>query len=110
MRSRKLCGHDQTKRAVSICTVPDSLLKGITNEKLVRSLREVNPKARIIAPAEVLGEAPRLIEAGASYVCMGRLLEGRDLLEALRASEEGLIEEKRSQLVRALAERREVLP
>jgi Kef-type K+ transport system membrane component KefB len=95
---------------VLICTVPDSLLKGITNEKLVRSLREVNPKARIIAPAEVLGEAPRLIEAGASYVCMGRLLEGRDLLEALRASEEGLIEEKRSQLVRSLADRREVLP
>lgn len=95
---------------VLICTVPDSLLKGITNEKLVRSLREVNPKARIIAPAEVLGEAPRLIEAGASYVCMGRLLEGRDLLEALRASEEGLIEEKRSQLFQSLAERREVLP
>jgi Kef-type K+ transport system membrane component KefB/voltage-gated potassium channel Kch len=93
-----------------ICTVPDSLLKGITNEKLVRSLRELNPKARIIAPAEVLGEAPRLIEAGASYVCMGRLLEGRDLLEALHASEEGLIEEKRSQLVQALTERREVLP
>jgi Kef-type K+ transport system membrane component KefB len=95
---------------VLICTVPDSLLKGITNEKLVRSLREVNPKARIIAPAEVLGEAPRLIEAGASYVCMGRLLEGRDLLEALRAAEKGFIEEKRSQLIESLAQRHEVLP
>ena len=93
-----------------ICTVPDSLLKGITNEKLVRSLREVNPKARIIAPAEVLGEAPLLIEAGASYVCMGRLLEGHDLLEALRAAEKGFIEEKRSQLIESLAQRHEVLP
>jgi hypothetical protein len=90
--------------------VPNSLLKGITNEKLVRSLREVNPKARIIAPAEVLGEAPLLIKAGASYVCMGRLLEGRDLLEALRAAEKGFIEEKRSQLIESLAQRHEVLP
>ena len=95
---------------VLICTVPDSLLKGINNEKLVRSLREVNPRARIIAPAEVLGEAPLLIEAGASYVCMGRLLEGRDLLEALRAAEKGFIEEKRSQLIESLAQRHEVLP
>lgn len=95
---------------VLICTVPDSLLKGINNKKLVRSLREVNPRARIIAPAEVLGEAPLLIEAGASYVCMGRLLEGRDLLEALRAAEKGFIEEKRSQLIESLAQRHEVLP
>ena len=56
------------------------------------------------------GEAPLLIEAGASYVCMGRLLEGRDLLEALRAAEKGFIEEKRSQLIKSLAQRHEVLP
>jgi hypothetical protein len=93
-----------------VCTVPDSLLKGITNEKLVRSLRQVNPTARIIAPAEVLADARQLIDAGASYVCVGRILEGRELLEALKASDEGLIDEKRERLLRSLAERREVLP
>ncbi len=98
------------KAEILVCTVPDSLLKGITNEKLVRSLREVNPGARIIAPAEVLSEAPRLIAAGASYVCMGRLLEGRELLEALRAAEEGLLDDKRERLMSVLGERREVLP
>jgi Kef-type K+ transport system membrane component KefB len=95
---------------VLVCTVPDSLLKGITNEKLVRSLRQVNPTARIIAPAEVLADARQLIDAGASYVCVGRILEGRELLEALKASDEGLIDEKRERLLQSLAERREVLP
>lgn len=95
---------------VLVCTVPDSLLKGITNEKLVRSLREVNPTARIIAPAEVLELAPRLIAAGASYVCLGRLLEAHDLMEALKAEDEGLLEDKRERLQARLSKRREVLP
>lgn len=93
-----------------VCTVPDSLLKGITNEKLVQSLRQLNPKARIIAPAEVLSDVQRLLNAGASYVCVGRVLEGRELLTALQASEEGLIDDMRQRLLESLAERREVLP
>jgi hypothetical protein len=43
-------------------------------------------------------------------VCVGRILEGRELLEALKASDEGLIDEKRERLLQSLAERREVLP
>ena len=42
---------------VLICTVPDSVLKGITNERLVRLLRGLNPKAKIIATAEFLAQA-----------------------------------------------------
>jgi len=95
---------------VLVCSVPDSLLKGITNERLVRSLRELNPTARIIAPAEVLESARHLVEAGASYVCLGRLHEGQDLLAALRAAEEGLLDDMREQLLIRLKERREVLP
>ena len=36
--------------------VPDSLLKGITNERLVRLLRGLNPEAKIIATADVLAQ------------------------------------------------------
>ena len=35
---------------VFICTVPDSILKGTTNERLVRMLRSLNPKARSSQP------------------------------------------------------------
>jgi voltage-gated potassium channel Kch len=93
-----------------VCSVPDSLLKGITNERLVRSLRELNPKAKIIAPAEVLANVGELVDAGASYVCLGRLHEGRDLMEAVRAADEGLIDDKREELLARLRDRREVLP
>ncbi len=97
------------KADVLICTVPDSVLKGITNERLVRLLRGLNPKARIIATAEVLGQVEVLLEAGADYVSVARLREADDLLEAVRAATEGLLGQKRTVLRKALADRREVL-
>ena len=94
---------------VLICTVPDSVLKGITNERLVRLLRGLNPKAKIIATAEVLAQADLLLEAGADYVSIARLREADDLLEAVRAATEGLLGQKRATLQRVLAGRAEVL-
>jgi voltage-gated potassium channel Kch len=94
---------------VLICTVPDSVLKGTTNERLVRMLRGLNPKAKIIATTEVLAQADTLLAAGANYVSIARLHEATDLLEAVRAATEGLLGEKRSTLQRTLRGRREVL-
>ena len=94
---------------VLICTVPDSVLKGTTNERLVRLLRGLNPTAQIIATAEVLSQAGVLLEAGANYVSIARLREADDLLAAVRAATEGLLEEKRGHLQRLLSDREEVL-
>ena len=41
---------------IVISSVPDSLLKGTSNERLVRHVRAVNPTAKIIATAEVLAQ------------------------------------------------------
>ena len=35
-----------TSAQILICTVPDALLKGTTNARLVRHLRELNPEAK----------------------------------------------------------------
>lgn len=94
---------------VLICTVPDSLLKGTTNERLVRMLRGLNPKAQIIATAEVLAQADALLAAGANYVSIARLHEATDLLEAVRAATEGLLGQKRKVLQQVLHDRKEVL-
>jgi voltage-gated potassium channel Kch len=94
---------------ILICTIPDSLLKGTSNERLVRLLRGLNPKAKIIATAEVLDEAHVLMAAGADYVSLARLHEAVDLLAAVRAAHEGLIEDKQSTLKEMLEGRREVL-
>ena len=95
---------------VLVCTVPDSLLKGITNEKLVRQLRELNPGARIIAPAELLADVALLRAAGADYVSLARLNVATDLCDAVRAAEEGLLADKQADLEARLRERQEVLP
>jgi Kef-type K+ transport system membrane component KefB/voltage-gated potassium channel Kch len=93
-----------------VCTVPESLLKGITNEKLVRQLREINPRARIIITTELLSEVKRLRAAGATYVYLPRLEEARDLAEAVRAAIDGLLDQKQASIDRQLDGRREVLP
>jgi Kef-type K+ transport system membrane component KefB/voltage-gated potassium channel Kch len=95
---------------VLVCTIPDSLLKGITNAKLVRQLRELNPKAKIIAPADMIQDVGKLYQAGADYVTVGRISEAVDLCEAVRAAEENLLEAKRQTQVAVIEGRREVLP
>ncbi len=97
------------KAEVLISTVPDSLLKGTTNARLVRFLRELNPTAKIIATADVLAQANELLDAGADYVNVPRLHQANDLLEAVRAARDGLLDEKRAALREILLDRREVL-
>jgi voltage-gated potassium channel Kch len=97
------------KAEVLISSIPDSLLKGTTNERLVRLLRELNPTAKIIATADVLAGAAQLLDAGADYVTVPRLRQAGDLLEAVRAAREGLLDEKRAALREILRARREVL-
>jgi Kef-type K+ transport system membrane component KefB len=97
------------KAEVLISSVPDSLLKGTTNERLVRLLRGLNPTAKIIATADVLTGAAQLLDAGADYVTVPRLHQAGDLFEAVRAAREGLLDEKRAALREILLDRREVL-
>jgi len=90
--------------------VPDALLKGTTNAKLVRHLREINPEAKIIAVADVLDEVASLYAAGADYVSVARLEEAAALCEVLEAIESNLLDEMRAKLDERLAGRQEVLP
>lgn len=97
------------KAEILVCTVPDSILKGISNIKLVRQLRELNPTAKIIAPAESLSDVQPLYRAGADYVTVGRLHEAGDVCDALLAAESGSLSDKKNQLDIQLLNRREIL-
>ena len=90
--------------------MPDSLLKGTTNEKIVRHVRAINPTAKIIATADVLAEAQRLYASGADYVTIARLAAANELIDAINAAEGGLLEEMRNNLDARLKDRHEVLP
>ena len=90
--------------------MPDSLLKGTSNEKLVPHIRAVNPAAKIIATADVLSETQTLYAAGADYVTIARLDQANELIEAVTAAEAGLLDDMRSRLEARLRDRQEVLP
>jgi Kef-type K+ transport system membrane component KefB/voltage-gated potassium channel Kch len=95
---------------IVILSVPDTLLKGTSNERLVKHIRSVNPTAKIIATAEVLAETQALYAAGADYVSIARLDQANELVEAVTAAEAGLIDDMRSRLEARMRDRREVLP
>ena len=73
---------------VIICSLPNMVLKGANNLKILRQLRELNPHAQIIVHAELLSDIPLLYEAGANYVTAPRLIEAADLLHAVEVRRE----------------------
>jgi Kef-type K+ transport system membrane component KefB len=95
---------------IIVLSVPDSLLVGANNEKLVRHVRALNPTAKIIATADLLADVADQYEAGADFVTVTRLSDARELYAAIDAAEQGLLADKRAALDAQLAERREVLP
>ena len=95
---------------IVISTVPDYLLKGTSNEKLVRKVRAQNAKAKIIAVADLLEDVQRLYAAGADYVLSSRLVEAQELLAVINAAEKNLLAELRAALDARIDKREEVLP
>ncbi|MET3844278.1 cation:proton antiporter [Bradyrhizobium sp. OAE829] len=98
------------KSELIILSVPDSLLKGANNEKLVRHVRTLNPSAKIVATADMLRDVNDLYAAGADYVTVTRLSDAHELYTVIEAAQAGLLEEKRAEMDTLLAERKEVLP
>lgn len=95
---------------IIICSLPDTILKGTNNWKILRHLRELNPRAQIVVHAEKLADIHELYAAGAAYVTAPRLLEATDLLDTIKAAEERLLDQKRKQQTARLEERAEVIP
>lgn len=95
---------------IVILSVPDALLKGADNEKLVRHVRALNPKAKIISTADMLATVEDQYSAGANYVTVPRFTDAQELFQAIEAADDGLLDAKRAETDARLAERSEVLP
>jgi Kef-type K+ transport system membrane component KefB len=98
------------KAEIIILSVPDSLLKGANNEKLVRHVRSLNMAAKIVSTADVLSDVADHYAAGADYVVVTRLSDAHELFNVIEAADQGLLEDKRAEIDARLSERREVLP
>jgi Kef-type K+ transport system membrane component KefB len=95
---------------IIVCSLPDTVLKGANNRKMLQQLRELNPTAQIIVHAEKLADIAELYAAGANYVTAPRLLEAADLLRVLDAAEKKLLDQKRQEQIEQLTARNEVVP
>ncbi len=98
------------KAELIILSIPDALLKGANNEKLVRHVRTLNPTAKIVATADFLAGVADLYAAGADYVTVTRISDAQELYTVIEAAAAGLLDDKRAEMDAQLAERKEVLP
>jgi Kef-type K+ transport system membrane component KefB len=99
------------KARVIVCTIPDDMLVGTTNRKLVKAIRHINPEAVIIANAITLSEAKRLYETGANFVFLPRIEVAKAMNEAIYMALAGEIVRHRDEVHTAhgpLQERKEV--
>lgn len=99
-----------SKAEIIILSVPDSLLKGANNEKLVRHVRSLNPTARIISTADLLADVADQYAAGADYVTVTRISDARELYNVIQVADQGLLPDKRAAMDASLRARKEVLP
>lgn len=98
---------------VIVSTIPDDLLKGITNLELATQLRRLAPKAKIVVNTLRLADVPLMYEAGADYVFSwpteASLAVVPAVCAALNGDLRGFLETRRLEAGELLVQRDEVL-
>ena len=92
-----------------VSTVSDDFLRGTDNMTLLRTVRVINPAARVILCAETLDQARLMYAAGADFVVLPRVETARAFLDILAAVENGQLDDLRARALAELAGRDEVL-
>lgn len=103
-------GLNQTH--VIVCTIPDDLLRGIDNKRLVHVLREMAPNSVIISNAIATDAIMEVYEAGADYVYLNRFEAAWTLQRAIDAGldrEIGSFRDKRQAKNHYKPDRKEIL-
>lgn len=100
------------KAKILVCSLPNHVLKGSTNEKLLELLRHVAPQAYIIVTASSFRSAHRLFNQGAAYVFIPRMMTLSRVSEVILAMLRDAHEGYRSVALDEIRERErgEVLP
>jgi Kef-type K+ transport system membrane component KefB len=94
---------------VILSTIPDSVLKGTSNVRILRQLRAMAPEAKIIVTSEVLEHAREMYLEGAAYVLIHRFVGATHLAPIVFAAETGDIASFADHATTELLGHREVL-
>jgi Kef-type K+ transport system membrane component KefB len=95
---------------VLISTIPDTILKGTTNGRLLRQMQHLAPDAASIVTADFFGPARELYQEGASFVFVPRLMNVQELADTVKAALDGGLGEVRALAAAQIECREEVLP
>lgn len=94
---------------VVICTLPDSILKGTSNAKLLKQLLRTCPHAQIVVSSETIEGARALYGDGAHFVFVPRIHSAHRMAEVIRVAREDGLDRLRVEELTALWSRDEVL-
>jgi Kef-type K+ transport system membrane component KefB len=102
--------HAEVDRAqVVLSTVPDAVLKGTDNVRLLQAVRGMNPTARVVVTSDRWDVARRLDRDGAAFVFIPRLMGVEQLADVAIAALEGDVAIQRREVRARVSARREVL-
>jgi Trk K+ transport system NAD-binding subunit len=92
-----------------VCTIPDSILRGTTNERLLSLSRRLCPQAQVIVTANTLQTAMNLYQQGADFVFIPRIHSARLVARIISDSLHESLDRYRDEEMAHLVDRREVL-
>lgn len=68
---------------IVISTIPDTILVGTDNLRIIRHIKEISPHAKIIVTAESIERALKMYAEGADYVFIPRILSARNVIQMM---------------------------
>lgn len=95
-----------------ISTIPDNILVGTDNLKMIRAIRSLCPHARIIVTAESAPRALKMYQEGADYVFLPRILAAEHLksrMDLMTSGSEPDITALRENEIARLSGRQEII-
>jgi len=92
-----------------VSSITDDVLRGTSNLRLMRSVHNVSPNAKVVLTTEHIPQALQFYEEGADFVFIPRLYSAGACARILRKGATEGFEEVRSQAIGHLSKRQEVL-
>lgn len=94
---------------VVISTIPDTVLVGTDNLKMIKQIQTLCPHAKIIVTAESASRAEKMYAEGADYVFLPRVLAAEHLTSVIREALNGDIEKIKNTHIDLLKIREEII-
>ncbi len=100
--------HADSARVV-VSSIPDSILRGTTNQRILQLAKRLCPNAQVIVTASTMQTALTLYEKGADFVFIPRIHSSRRVARIIAVSLSRSLEPYRLEEINSLRKRHEVL-